>query len=82
MDTPPAKGTSKNIYLGADIYDIAEQASIDVESDIRAKVGVSKFVQHLVKHYSHLARDNWTRTLMADKDATPIATSDEDVSNR
>ncbi len=82
METPPAKGTSKNIYLGSDIYDIAEQASIDVSSDIRAIVGVSKFVQHLVKHYSHIARDNWARTLVAEKEVAPIAINDEDASLR
>ncbi|MBX8493157.1 hypothetical protein K5D42_25130 [Pseudomonas cichorii] len=51
--------TASNVYVGIDHYERIYQSAIDVSNDIRIQVTTSQFAQHLVDHYSDIARQNW-----------------------
>jgi hypothetical protein len=55
--------TNANVYVGYERYTDILQHAIDVSADTRVQVTPSQFVQHLVDHYSLIARENWLKTL-------------------
>lgn len=63
QDSRTTNTTNANVYVGYDRYDDILQHAIDVSADTRVQVTPSQFVQHLVDHYSELARKNWLETL-------------------
>lgn len=66
METPEIKPPkAHNVYVGTDRYDRILQMAIDVSNDTRIQITPSQFVQHLVDHYSEIARQNWMQTLIA-----------------
>lgn len=52
------------VYVGAERHLEIEQHAIDVSNDMRVQITPTQFVQHLVDHYSEVARENWSKTLM------------------
>jgi hypothetical protein len=54
----------KVVYVGGERFVKLEQHAIDVSNDTRVQITPGQFVQHLVDHYSEVARENWSKTLM------------------
>lgn len=52
------------VYVGGERFVQIEQHAIDVSNDMRVQITPTQFVQHLVDHYSEVARENWSKTLM------------------
>ncbi len=66
MDTPELlPPDSSTVYINRDRYKRVHELAIDVSTNTRVHVTPSKFVQHLIDHYSELAQQNWTQTLIA-----------------
>jgi len=64
---PHAVVTGVNIYIGNDHYNMLRQLAIDISADIRIQTTPTQVANHLIDHYSDVARANWVQTLEAAK---------------
>lgn len=56
---PHALVTAVNIYIGNEYFNALKQLSIDISADIRIQTTPTQVANHLIDHYSVIARDNW-----------------------
>lgn len=60
---PHAKVTGVNLYIGIEYFNTLKELSIDISADIRIQTTPTQVANHLIDHYSVIARDNWVKTL-------------------
>lgn len=59
--------TGVNIYIGIEYFNALKQLAIDISGDIRIQVTPTQVANHLIDHYSDIARADWASTLQAAK---------------
>lgn len=64
---PHALVTSVNLYIGNEYFNALKQLSIDISADTRIQTTPTQVANHLIDHYSVIARDNWVTMLDATK---------------
>lgn len=64
---PHALVTAVNIYIGHEYFNALKQLSIDISADTRIQTTPTQVANHLIDHYSVIARDNWVKTLDSTK---------------
>lgn len=64
---PHALVTAVNIYIGYEYFNALKQLSIDISADIRIQTSPSQVANHLIDHYSVIARDHWVETQGANR---------------
>ncbi|MGP5367253.1 hypothetical protein ACTXN4_07240 [Pseudomonas helleri] len=57
--------TGVNIYIGIEHYKALKQLAIDISDDIRIQTTPTQVANHLIDHYSDVARANWVQVLEA-----------------
>lgn len=59
---PHALVSAVNLYIGNEYFNALKQLSIDISADIRIQTTPTQVANHLIDHYSVIARDNWVKT--------------------